>query len=398
VDPPCIHFRDCGGCKWQHFDYQAQINHKEQVVRDAMYRLAKIDVEDFRPILGADKIFYYRNKMEYSFSNQRWKTAVEVEEQDIIPEANALGLHPPRFFNKVVDIDHCWLQEKPANDIRNFVRIYARQHELEFFDPQQHRGFLRNLILRNTIRGEWMVILSFYHEEVEARIALLDAILEAFPEITALHYVINGKKNDTLFDQDIICYYGQEYITETLGHRSFRIRPKSFFQTNPYQARHLYDIGREFCGLTGSETVYDLYTGTGSIAIYIADIAGQVVGIETIDDAIRDAEENARINEVSNTSFYVGDVRSVFSSELMQKHGRPDVLITDPPRGGMHEHVVQTILQGAPEKIVYISCNPSTQARVLAMLKEAYVVRRMQPVDMFPHTNHIENVALLTLR
>ena len=395
IEAPCQHFADCGGCKWQDLEYGAQLVQKELVVRNAMQRIAKIHIGEFSGILGSEKIFHYRNKMEYSFSNQRWKTKKEVQLDTQIESGSALGLHPPRFFNKVVDIKECLLQDDLSNEIRNFVRSHAHQHELSFFDPVHHKGFLRNMILRNTKDGQWMVVVSFHHESVTERESLLNALIETFPQITSLHFVINEKRNDTLFDQEIICYHGQEHIEEQLGKLRYKIRPKSFFQTNPYQAQLLYDLTKEYCALEGNETVYDLYTGTGSIALYLADECREVVGVEEVADAIEDAKENAISNQIENASFYVGDVKDVFSRELMEKHGAADVLITDPPRGGMHEKVINSILEGEPKRIVYISCNPSTQARDLHMLSKKYAVTRMRPVDMFPHTSHIENIAQL---
>ncbi len=398
VDPPCRHFADCGGCKWQDLSYEAQVREKEQIVHDVMKRLAKIEVGHFDPIAGADKIYHYRNKMEYSFSNQRWKTKEEVLHQSDIRENNALGLHPPRFFNKVVDIDECWLQEAPSNRIRNFIRQHARDHGLPFFDPVNHTGYLRNMILRNSTLGEWMLILSMNYSDEDAQIELLESVRKQFPQITSLQYVINRKKNDTLFDQEIMCYSGKDHIMETMGSFHFKIRPKSFFQTNVFQARKLYDLAVQYADLDGDETVYDLYTGTGTIALYMSQYCRHVVGIEEIEDAIRDARENAEHNQVQNASFYVGDVKKEFNEHLFQEHGRPDVVITDPPRNGMDSKVIDALLTMKPSKVVYISCNPATQARDLALLDEVYSVDRMQPVDMFPHTHHIENIARLTLR
>ncbi|NND07598.1 MAG: 23S rRNA (uracil(1939)-C(5))-methyltransferase RlmD [Saprospiraceae bacterium] len=398
ISAPCQHFLDCGGCKWQDLDYHAQLNQKEQVVRNAMSRIAKVDIGQFEEILGSEKIFQYRNKMEYSFSNQRWKTKEEIALNEEIQSDGALGLHPPRFFNKVVDIHECLLQEHLSNDIRNFVRTYALKYNLSYFDPMQHKGFLRNMIIRNTKDGQWMVVMSFHHEAKSEREALLNELVKKFPQITSLHYVINRKKNDTLFDQDIQCYHGQDHIVEEIGDLHYKIRPKSFFQTNPHQAEQLYDLTKDYCSLEGTETVYDLYTGTGSIALYVAKTCREVVGVEEVGDAIKDAQENAERNQISNAHFYVGDVKSVFSPALLQKHGSPDVLIADPPRGGMHGKVIENILEGEPHRIVYISCNPSTQARDIQLLSEKYQVAKMRPVDMFPHTSHIENVAQLIHR
>ncbi len=398
VEAPCRHFDDCGGCKWQDLDYRAQLQQKEIIVRDAFQRIAKVEVPDFRPILASEKIYHYRNKMEFSFSNQRWKTKQEVSDQSVINAGNALGLHPPKFFNKVVDIDECLLQDERSNELRNFIRDYARSKGLSFFDPVNHQGFLRNVIIRNTKAGLWMVVMSFFYEDEQTRTALLKALVAEFPDLTSVHYVINTKKNDTLFDQDIICYHGKDHLVEKLGNISYKIRPKSFFQTNPYQAERLYEITRAFCDFRGHETVYDLYTGTGSIALFVASQCREVIGVEEVADAIKDAKENAIANQIDNATFYVGDVKKIFSSQLLGKHGHADILITDPPRGGMHENVIRTILDGSPERIVYISCNPATQARDIGMLADQYRVEKMQPVDMFPHTSHIENVAQLAKR
>jgi 23S rRNA (uracil1939-C5)-methyltransferase len=394
--PSCVHFEDCGGCKWQHFKYENQLVEKEKIVKDAFARIAKVDVRNVQPILAAPSEYYYRNKMEFSFSNQRWKTKGEISSSsnEIEPEV-ALGLHPPRFFNKVVDLRQCLLMKQPADDIRNFIRKYAVENKLSFYDPTNHRGFLRNMILRNTTLGHWMLILSFGYEEERERIRLLDTIAQQFELINSLHYVINEKKNDTLYDQNIICYAGLPFIEEKLGDLIFKIRPKSFFQTNSLQAEQLYKVVKRFADLQKEDVVYDLYTGTGSIALFVAKECHSIVGVEEVPDAIDDARQNAKKNNIDNAHFYVGDVKNVFTQELLARHGAPDVIITDPPRGGMHEKVVESILSAAPRKIVYISCNPATQARDINLLAEVYHVENIQPVDMFPQTSHIENVALL---
>lgn len=395
VEEKCQHFQDCGGCKWQHFAYDAQLREKETIVRDAMQRIAQVEIEEFRPILGSSKIFGYRNKMEYSFSNRRWKTKDEIREDNILESTGALGLHPPGFFDKVVNITTCWLQEEPSNAIRNFVREYAEKHQLAFFDPVNHKGFLRNMILRNNRKGEWMLVISFYEDRPQLIESLLTAIIDKFPAIVSVFYVVNQKKNDTLFDQEFIHFFGNSSLQETLGDVEYQIRPKSFFQTNTYQAETLYKVAKDMAALRGSEMVYDLYTGIGSIAAYVADQCRAVVGIEEVEDAILDARENAEANGIENAHFYAGDVRRVFTQDLMERHGRPDVVITDPPRGGMHEDVTRAILDMNPKTIIYISCNPATQARDIKILSASYEVKTMQPVDMFPHTNHIENVAKL---
>jgi len=396
IDPACQHFEDCGGCKWQHLKYPAQLEEKEKIVQDAIRRIAKVEVEDWSPILGAPAPFYYRNKMEFSFSNQRWKTKSEVSNVEIIPDADdALGLHPPKFFNKVVQIEECLLMDSFADEVRNFVGAFARAHALEFYDPVKHTGFLRNMIIRNTTLGEWMLVISFAYEDRERREALQEAVIEKFPRISSFHYVINQKMNDTLFDQDIRLVSGKPFIEERFDDIQFKIRPKSFFQTNPVQAKRLYDIVKDFAALNKEEIVYDLYTGTGSIALYVAKDCATIVGVEEVADAIEDAKDNAKFNNISNAHFYVGDVKNVFTDELLQKHGHPDAVITDPPRAGMHADVIQSLLSMGPAKIIYISCNPATQARDIQMLSMDYNVSKIRPVDMFPHTNHIENVALL---
>ncbi len=393
-DPSCKHFGDCGGCKWQHLRYEKQLEEKERIVFDAIKRIGKIPVEKIFPILPAPAPFFYRNKMEFSFSNQRWILRSEVGHGDE-GSSNALGLHPPGFFNKVVDIQECLLMDPLADSIRNFIRQMALQQSLSFYDPIQNHGFLRNMILRNSSLGQWMLVLSFGHEDQKNREVLLDHVAGNFPQISSLHYVINEKKNDTLFDQDILLYAGRPFIEEQLGSLIYKIRPKSFFQTNTAQARRLYDIVRLFADLQKDQVVYDLYTGTGSIALYLAADCQSVIGLEEIPDAVTDARENAFDNGIRNVHFYTGDVRHLFTDELLTRHGRPDVVVTDPPRGGMHAKVVESILFAAPEKIVYISCNPATQARDIQLLGSEYYLKQIQPVDMFPHTSHIENVALL---
>lgn len=394
TDPPCKHFDSCGGCKWQHFQYEKQLEAKEKIVLDAFQRIGKISVGQVLPILPAPQPYFYRNKMEFSFSNHRWKSKLEME-SGAIYRPKALGLHPPKFFNKVVDIDQCLLMDPLADTIRNYVRQLTQDEEFTYYDPIQNRGFLRNMILRNTSLGQWMLVLSFGHENEKKRKFLLEAILRQFPQISSLHYVINEKKNDTLFDQEIILQAGAPFIQEQLGDLIYKIRPKSFFQTNTAQAERLYDVVRSFASAKEEQVIYDLYTGTGSIALYLARDCKTVIGVEEIPDAIADAKENAMINGISNAHFYTGDVKNIFSDVLLNKHGQPDVLITDPPRGGMHEMVIESILNTSPSTVVYISCNPATQARDIQLLGDVYKVEKIQPVDMFPHTGHIENVALL---
>lgn len=398
VEPVCDHFHVCGGCKWQHLSYEKQLEHKEKVVRDALQRIGKIEVQDFQPILGAADTTFYRNKMEFAFSNKRWLTKEEIETNAELDRDHALGFHRPGQFDKIVDIDKCWLQPEPSNEIRNTVKAIAIEQGLSFFDNREKEGFLRSLLLRITDIGEIMALVSFGEDDEAKRKTFLDAILQRFPQITTLVYCINTKVNDYLMDLDIITYHGKGYIEEQLGHVRFKIGPKSFFQTNTRQGKNLYDIAVEFAGLQGNENVYDLYTGVGSIALYMAQNCRQVVGIEEIEAAIVDARENAKLNDIDNTVFYAGDVKDILTQEFVDKYGKPDVLITDPPRAGMHQAVVDMLLQLESPRIVYVSCNPATQARDLSLLAAKYDVLKARPVDMFPHTHHIENVALLELR
>lgn len=400
IEPFCSHFSICGGCKWQNLSYEEQLHHKQKVVEDALQRIGKIDVEDMRPILGAPETTYYRNKLEFGFSNRRWLLPGEMD--DVDPETanlNALGFHKAGFFDKIIDIQHCYLQGGPSNEIRNFVREYATEQKLEYYDMRRHKGYMRNLMVRYCTTGELMLLVSVARDEPEKLKPLLDAILEKFgDQITTLVYNINTKFNDSQFDLDMITYHGKGYAIEQIGDLKFKIGPKSFFQTNTRQGKVLYDVAAEFAGLTGNENVYDLYTGTGSIALYLARQAKHVVGIEEIPEAIADAEENMKLNGITNTTFYAGDVKNVLSPEFTEKHGRPDVVITDPPRAGMHEKAVRFLLDLAAPRIVYVSCNPATQARDLQWLSEKYAVKRSQAVDMFPHTHHIENVVLMELK
>ncbi len=394
----CEHFGVCGGCKWQHLDYQAQLKYKQQVVENALQRIAKVEVGEFLPILGSKKTQYYRNKLEFSFSNKRWLTEEEVKTDNVFGERNALGFHRPGAFDKIVDVKHCYLQPEPSNPIRNAVRDFALEHDYTFFDIRAQKGLLRQLYVRITELGEVMVMVSFFEDDKPKREALLEFLKEKFPEITTLVYLINDKKNDSIFDLTPHVWSGLGVIHEQLGHVKFKIGPKSFFQTNSTQALELYNVVRDFAGLTGEENVYDLYTGLGSIACFVADQCSHVTGIEEIEAAILDARENAELNGLDNTTFYAGDVKDILSVEFMEKHGKPDLVITDPPRAGMHADVVKTLLQLAAPSIVYVSCNPATQARDLNLLSELYEVVKVMPVDMFPHTHHIENVALLKIK
>lgn len=405
IEAFCQHFSICGGCKWQNLSYEAQLRHKQQVVEDALLRIGKIEIAEFLPILGAPETVLYRNKLEFGFSNKRWllsppetDTSYPNEPPTDSRPDNALyglGFHKAGFFDKVIDIEKCWLQAEPSNLLRNTCRQIAFEQGLEFYDLRRHTGFLRNLMVRLTTTGELMLLVSFAQNRPDAIGRYLDAILEKFPEMETLVYCVNTKLNDSMFDLDMLTYHGKGFVIEQLGDLKFKIGPKSFFQTNSRQGKRLYDVAAEFAGLSGTENVYDLYTGTGSIALYLARYCKSVVGIEEIPEAIADAEENMRMNGIENATFYAGDVKSVLSPEFVQTHGRPDVLITDPPRAGMHPKAVEFLMDLEAPRIVYVSCNPATQARDIQLLAEKYDVLKVRPVDMFPHTHHIENVALL---
>lgn len=395
VQPFCAHFSVCGGCKWQHLDYAAQLQHKEQTVREAFERIAKVPVSDFQPILGSPQTVYYRNKLEFTFAHKRWLLPEELNDDAISP-LNGLGFHRAGAFDKVVDIQHCWLEPDPSNAIRNAARELGIAQGLPFYDVRAHKGFLRNLMVRRTQTGEVMVLLSVGQPEPQKAEVFLQALLDRMPgQITTAIYCINTKMNDTVFDLDMHVYTGKGFVEERLGDLVFKIGPKSFFQTNTWQAKNLYDTVVDFASLTGTENVYDLYTGTGSIALYLARYCRKVTGVEEVPEAIADALENRDRNGISNASFYAGDVQSLLTPAFVQAHGHPDLLVTDPPRAGMHEKVVRFLLDLAPARIVYVSCNPATQARDVQWLSSGYRVRKVRPVDMFPHTHHIENVALL---
>lgn len=396
VEPPCQHFGTCGGCKWQNLDYSVQLKQKEQVVENALIRLGKISVGAWLPILGAESPFYYRNKMEFAFSSKRWLTNAEIK-TGISNEADVLGFHPAGGFDKVINLEHCWLQPDPSNEVRNTAREIAIEQGLSFYDVKKHTGFLRTLMLRITTLGETMALVSFGEDQPDLRKAYLEEMLRRLPQITTLVYCVNTKMNDTIWDLPVHTWFGKGYAEERLGHVIFRIGPKSFFQTNTRQGQNLYDVVVDFANLQGHENVYDLYTGIGSIGLYVAKACKQVVGIEEVAAAIDDAKINAQVNGVENVQFYVGDVRAILTTEFAAKHGKPDLLITDPPRAGMHEDVINMLLELEAPRIVYVSCNPGTQARDLGRLAVKYNVLKVQPVDMFPHTHHIESVALLEL-
>lgn len=411
--PFCAHFGVCGGCKWQHLPYSAQLKHKQQQVYDALERIGKVAMPPLRsnnlmdtndtmegtyPILGSNATRHYRNKLEFTFSNARWMSKEEMHSGETITDRNALGFHIPGMFDKVLDIDTCWLQAEPSNEIRRTVKSFCEAHDYPFFNLRQQDGLMRNLIIRSSTTGELMVIMVFYKDLKQEREALLQHLSDTFTSITSLMYVINEKCNDSLGDQTVELFKGKDHMMERMEDLSFKVGPKSFYQTNSEQAYVLYQVARKLAGLTGTELVYDLYTGTGTIAQFLAKSCKQVIGVEYVQEAIDDALVNAALNNLDNTRFFAGDMKDVLTPAFVETHGRPDVIVTDPPRAGMHEDVVKTILMAAPKRIVYVSCNPATQARDLALLDEAYRVVCVQPVDLFPHTQHVENVVLLEAR
>ncbi|MBJ2183224.1 MAG: 23S rRNA (uracil(1939)-C(5))-methyltransferase RlmD [Muribaculaceae bacterium] len=398
VEPRCEHFTVCGGCRWQHLPYEYQLSCKQRQVTDALERIAKIPLPEISPILGSAEIWAYRNKMEYTFSNKCWLTREQLASGEEFPDRDAAGFHIPGAFDKVLDIKACCLQDSLGDRLRLFVKQYAKEHSLPFYDLRAQEGFVRTLMIRITSTGESMAVVSLGADMPEATRGLLDAMRAEFPELTSLMYVVNTKCNDTIADLDIKLHSGREYIEEEMEGLRFRIGPKSFYQTNSRQAYELYKVARDFADLKGDEYVYDLYTGTGTIANFISRRARKVVGIEYVPEAIEDAKVNSAANGIDNTEFYAGDMKDVLTDAFLEAHGRPDVMIVDPPRAGMHADVVATILRAEPGRIVYVSCNPATQARDLAMLHEKYDVTAIQPVDMFPHTQHVENVVRLELR
>ena len=404
--PFCEHFGVCGGCKWQNLPYEAQLKFKQQQVFDQLTRIGKVELPEFHPILGSVNTQAYRNKLDYGCANKRYLTKNQIEtlpkdESQSLKDVPAIGFHITGAFDKILPIEKCWLMDDLHNQIRNEIRDYAISHCLTFFDLRAQTGFLRDVIIRNSATGEWMVIIQFHYDETggeKEATELLQHIADRFPQISSLMYLDNQKCNDTIGDQEIMVFKGKDHIFETMEDLRFKVGPKSFYQTNTEQAYHLYSVAREFAGLTGDELVYDLYTGTGTIANFVAKKARQVIGIEYVPEAIEDAKVNSEINSISNTLFYAGDMKDILTDDFIADHGRPDVIITDPPRAGMHPDVVKTILRAAPKRIVYVSCNPATQARDLQDLDEAYKVVAVQPVDMFPHTPHVENVVLLEQR
>ena len=399
--PKCSHFGVCGGCKWQNLPYHEQLKAKQRQVHDQLTRIGKVELPEFRPIMGSVKTFEYRNKLEFGCSNKRWLTKEQIASGEEYDNMNGIGFHITGAFDKILPIEKCWLMDDTHNAIRNAIRDYAFANGLSFFDLRAQHGLLRDVIIRNSNTGEWMVIVQFHFDEPgddDRAMGLMQHLADEFPQISSLMYVDNQKCNDTIGDQDIITYKGADHIFETMEGLRFKVGPKSFYQTNTEQAYHLYSVAREFAALTGDELVYDLYTGTGTIANFVARQARQVIGIEYVPEAIEDAKVNSEINGIGNTKFFAGDMKDILNDEFIARHGRPDVVITDPPRAGMHPDVVQTIINTAPRHIVYVSCNPATQARDLALLDADYKVATVQPVDMFPHTPHVENVVLLEKR
>ena len=401
VEPFCQHYGVCGGCKWQILPYSEQIKYKQKQVTDNLTRIGKIKLPEVSPILGSEKTMFYRNKLEYTFSNKRWLTSEEVQQNVVYEQMNAVGFHIPNAFDKVLAIEKCWLQDDISNRIRNAIRDYAYEHGYAFFNLRTQEGMLRNMMVRTSSTGELMVLLQCkITSDAEKRqmLELLQFVGDRFPQITSLLYVINNKCNDTIGDLEVEVFKGNDHIFEEMEGLRFKVGPKSFYQTNSEQAYQLYKVAREFAGLTGNELVYDLYTGTGTIANFVSRQAKKVIGIEYVPEAIEDAKVNSEINGIDNTLFYAGDMKDILTQDFITEHGRPDVIITDPPRAGMHNDVIDVILFAAPKRIVYVSCNPATQARDLQLLDGRYKVSAVQPVDMFPHTHHVENVVLLERR
>ena len=398
TEPKCQHFGVCGGCKWQHMGYEHQLFYKQKEVENNLKRIGHIELPEVNPILGSKEQYFYRNKMEFSFSDSRWLSLEELQSDIIFEDKNALGFHIPGMWDKILDIEKCHLQADPSNAIRLETKSFALKNNITFFNPRNQYGMLRTLMIRTSSIGEIMVLVQFYENDTIKRDLLLNHLQTTFPEITSLLYVINAKQNDTIYDQEIICHSGRDHIYEEMEGLKFKINAKSFYQTNSDQAYELYKLTREFAGLTGEELVYDLYTGTGTIAQFVSKKAKKVVGIESVPEAIEDAKANAKNNTINNVDFFVGDMKNVFNEEFIAANGIPDVIITDPPRDGMHAAVVHQIMKIAPKRVVYVSCNSATQARDLELMKESYNVVKVQPVDMFPQTHHVENIVLLEKR
>ena len=398
VEPLCEHFGYCGGCKWQNMNYAEQLYYKQKEVENNLKRLGRIEIPELLPIVGSQQTFFYRNKMEFSFSDTRWLTPEEIANTHQIDNRNGLGFHISGAWDKILDIKKCYLQEDPSNAIRLAIKQFALDNAMDFYSPRHQTGFLRSMMIRISSLGEIMLVIQFFKEDKAKRELLLNFVAQTFPQITSLQYIINGKANDSIYDQDIICYKGADCIYEEMEGLRFKINAKSFYQTNSKQAYELYKVTRDFAQLSGNELVYDLYTGTGTIAQFVAKQARKVVGVEAVPEAIEDARNNALHNGIHNAVFYVGDMKNVFNQAFIAKNGVPDVIITDPPRDGMHKDVVQQILNIAPQRVVYVSCNSATQARDLSLMDAIYKVTKVQPVDMFPQTHHVENVVLLEKR
>lgn len=397
VEAKCIHFGTCGGCKWQHFDYKAQLYYKEKEVLENLKRIGKIDVDHAAPIIGSESQYYYRNKMEFSFSNNRWLTQEEIASDEKIEGKNALGLHIPGMWDKVLDLKECHLQKDPSNEIRWRLKKYAIEKGYAFFDPYQQTGLLRTLMIRTSQTDEVMVVVQFCDDKPDQIKDVMAFLNSEFPEITSLHYIINQKKNDSIYDQNIMLYHGNDYILEDMLGLKYQIRPKSFYQTNSHQAEVLYGTLKTLLDLKGDEILYDLYSGIGSIGLFLANQCQQVVGIEAVEDAVNDAGENAKLNQIDNAKFYSGETQDLLHENFIDKNGHPDVLVVDPPREGLHKDVIKMIRNIKPKKLAYVSCNSATQARDVEMLKDMYKIDHIQPVDMFPHTHHIENIVIASI-
>ncbi len=398
TEPRCEHFGICGGCKWQHMAYEHQLYFKEQEVLNNLRRIGHLEIPDSEPIIGSEAIYEYRNKLEFSFSDSRWLTKEEIDGEAIVKDRNALGFHIPGMWDKVLDINECHLQSALSNEIRLEIKAFALAHGLAFFSPRNKNGFLRNLMIRTSTTGDLMVLLQFFQDLPDQRNKLLEHIGNRFPQITSLLYVINGKANDTIYDLEVLCYKGEPYIFEEMEGLKFRIGAKSFYQTNSQQAHVLYKVVREFASADRGDVVYDLYTGTGTIALFMARHVKRVIGIDSVPEAIESAKFNAENNQIDNSHFFAGDMKDIFNTEFIGQNGKPDIIITDPPRDGMHKNVVEQIIKIGAPKVVYVSCNSATQARDLALMNEAYRICKIQPVDMFPQTHHVENVVLLEKR
>ncbi len=395
IEAPCRHFGICGGCTRQQLSYDEQLKYKQKQIEDVLKRIAKIELPEINKILPAPETQYYRNKLEFSFSNARWLTEEEVKSDKNISDFKALGFHIPGRFDKILDIEECLLQKSPSNEIRLFIKNFAVKNNYDFFNLYKKEGFLRNLIIRTSETNEIMIILSVFKNDTEKIFKILNAVSEKFPKITSINYVINNKLNDSITDLEIVNYKGKDHISEKMNNIKYIIGPKSFYQTNSKQAKNLYQTVKYFANFKGSETVYDLYTGTGTIANFIAEEVKKVIGLEYVEEAVKDAEKNSEINNITNTAFFAGDIKNLLTEDFFRQNGKPDVIITDPPRAGMHKNVINAILNASPEKIIYISCNAATQARDIQLLDNNYKVEKVQPVDMFPHTHHTENVILL---